>query len=277
MTRRRFGVLRFRRLACLILLGLAWSRVSLAAHDLWIDPTTFFPEPNAIVGLRLRVGENLVGDPVPRSTALINEFVFQDAAGRKGVIGRDGVDPAGLMRAAVPGLLVVGYYSNPSVVDLTPEKFNQYLKEEGLDAIAEQRARRNQTGAPTREMFSRCAKSLVLSGTASDGQRDQPLGFPLELVAERNPYATAPDQDLSFRLVYENRSLAGALVTAINRLHPSEKLSARTDSAGRVRFRLPHRGMWLVKAVHMIAAPAGSGAEWASYWASVTFELKEQL
>jgi hypothetical protein len=30
--------------------------------------------------------------------------------------------------------------------------------------------------------------------------------------------------------------------------------------------------MWLIKAVHMIPAPAGTNAEWQSYWASLTFE-----
>jgi hypothetical protein len=33
--------------------------------------------------------------------------------------------------------------------------------------------------------------------------------------------------------------------------------------------------MWLIKAVHMVEAPAGANAEWASYWASLTFELKD--
>ena len=32
-------------------------------------------------------------------------------------------------------------------------------------------------------------------------------------------------------------------------------------------------GVWLIKAVHMIAAPPGSGAEWESFWASLTFAL----
>ena len=35
-------------------------------------------------------------------------------------------------------------------------------------------------------------------------------------------------EDLPVRLTYENRPLAGALVVAMNRLNPSEKLSART-------------------------------------------------
>jgi hypothetical protein len=41
-----------------------------------------------------------------------------------------------------------------------------------------------------------------------------------------------------------------------------------------VRFRLRPGGMWLVKAVHMVPAPAGANADWASFWASLTFEMR---
>jgi hypothetical protein len=266
----------FRRLgwlaAAAIVLGAA---PPLLAHDMWIDPTTFFPEPGAVVGLRLRVGENLLGDPLPRDPALINQFVFEDGSGRRPVIGRDGADPAGFLRAGTSGVVVVGYRSNPSALEQTPEKFNQYLKEEGLDTVAALRARRNETGLKGREMFLRCAKSLVLTGPAVTGQGDRLLGLPLEIIAERNPYMAAIGQELPFRLLYDNRPLAGALMVAINRFSPAEKLTARTDSQGRVRFTLRRGGMWLVKAVHMVPAPAGADAEWASYWASLTFGLRD--
>jgi uncharacterized GH25 family protein len=239
----------------------------LLAHDLWIEPTTFLPASGEIVGVKLRVGVDLLGDPVPRDPALINEFVVEDA------VGRDGSDPAGFVRIAAPGMLVVGYRSNPSRVDLPAQKFDQYLKEEGLEAIAAERARRGQTAA-VRELFSRCAKSLVLSGPASATKGDRALGCEIELVAERNPYAMTAGQELPVRLTYKSRALAGALVVAVNRANPSEKVSARSDQQGRVRLPLPRGGMWLIKAVHMVAAPAGSGAEWSSYWASLTFELK---
>ena len=123
-------------------------------------------------------------------------------------------------------------------------------------------------------MFSRCAKSLVLSGSPSETQGDRLLGFTLELLAERNPYAIRAGEDLPVRLTYQNHPLAGALVAAMNRLNPAEKLAARTDNDGRVRFRLRPGGMWLVKAVHMVQAPAGTNAEWESFWASLTFELR---
>src|SRR4051794_24814903 len=145
----------------------------LSAHDFWLEPSTFSPHVGQIVGVRLRVGQDLLGDPVPRDPALVNQFVFEDATGRKSLVGRDGADPAGLLRIAQPGLIVIGYLSNASAVELPAEKFNQYLKEEGLDAIAGLRARRSQTGAPAHELFVRCAKSLLLSGAPGATQLDR--------------------------------------------------------------------------------------------------------
>ncbi len=253
-------------------IAIALSGAPLLAHDMWIEPMTFSPDAGDIVGLKLRVGQDFLGDPIPRDPSLINQFVVEDAEGRKPVVGRTGADPAGFVRAGTPGLLVIGYRSNPSTVEQTAEKFGQYLKEEGLEAIAALRASRGQTGG-VREIFSRCAKSLVLSGPTDKAHADRTLGFTLELFAERNPYTMNPGQDLPVRLTYENRPLAGALVVAINRAAPSQKLTARSGQDGRVRFKLPRGGVWMIKAVHMIEAPAGANADWTSYWASLTFEM----
>jgi uncharacterized GH25 family protein len=256
------------KLLFLILLALP-----LPAHDFWLEPTTFAPQPGDIVGVRLRVGQDLAGDPVPRDPALVNQFVVEDAAGRRPLIGRNGADPAGLLRVDQHGLLVVGYLSNPSPVEMPAGKFNQYLKDEGLESILALRASRGQSAAPAHELFSRCAKALALSGTANRAQTDRELGFTLELVAERNPYAMRPGEDFPVRLTYQKRPMPGTLVVAINRANPAEKQAARTDNEGRVRFHLPEPGLWLIKAVHMVPAPAGTGAEWQSFWASLTFEL----
>lgn len=252
----------------------AISMTPIVAHDMWIEPTAFSPAAGEIVGVRLRVGQDLLGDPLARDPKLVNQFVVVDSEGRKPLVGRDGGDPAGYLRVAGPGLHVVGYFSNPSVADLTADKFNQYLKEEGLDAIAAARAKRNETNSPVHEQFSRCAKSLVLSGPAAESQGDKALGFTLELVAERNPYTLHAGEELPVRLTYQNRPLEGTLVVAINRLNPASKQSARTDRAGRVKLKLPSNGMWMIKAVHTLPAAAGTNADWSSYWASLTFELK---
>jgi len=234
------------------------------AHDFWIEPATFTPRAGQIVPVRLRVGQDLLGDPVARDPSLLRDFVVHDGADRKSLPGRDGADPAGYLRIEADGLAVVGYASHPSAAELPADKFNQYLKEEGLDSIPRQSA------SPVRERFSRCAKSLVLAGAAKPVQTDRLLGMTLELLAEKNPYALRAGDELPVRLMFENRPIAGTLVVAMNRANPAEKQSARTDAHGRVRFRLPNPGLWLIKAVHMTGGPAG----WTSYWASLTFERK---
>lgn len=253
------------------------SLATLAAHDMWIEPSAFFTEAGQGLTVKLRVGQDLMGDPLPRDPASIRAFVVEDAAGRREIPGRVGRNPAGLLRVVAPGLMVLGYYSKPSPMDpQDAAKFNAYLKDEGLDAVLALRASRKELDkGGVREVFSRCAKSLILSGAVADAQADRALGFPLELVAERNPYGLPPGADLPLRLTYENRPLAGALVVAINKLNPTEKITARTGKDGRARLRLnASGGMWLVKAVHLVPAEASLNAEWQSYWASLTFEMK---
>ena len=76
---------------------------------------------------------------------------------------------------------------------------------------------------------------------------------------------------------YEGQPLAGALILAMNRADPSTKVRARSGVDGRVSLGLSRDGAWLIKAVHMIPAAAGSGAHWESLWASLTFELAPPL
>jgi uncharacterized GH25 family protein len=253
----------------------ALATTPLFAHDFWIEPTRFEPEVGQSVGLRLRVGERLAGDAVPLLATHVKRFVVvgSEGADQQPVAGRRGDDPAGSVRAAAAGLHVVGYWSHPSSIELPPEKFDAYLRDEGLDAIAAQRAARASSTAPVREQYARCAKSLLQVGPAAPSQADRRLGLPLELIAERNPYALGADHRLPLRLIYQDRPLAGALVVAINSLDPAARLSARSDTEGRVSFALRPGGMWLIKAVHMVEAAADSGADWSSLWASLTFEV----
>lgn len=234
------------------------TALPLVAHDFWIEPTTFFPALGQVVGAKLRVGQDLVGDPVGRSSELIREFVSVDATGRRPLMGREGRDPAGLTRVDNAGLTIIGYSSNASFLELPAEKFNAYLKEEGLRAAPAVKS-------PVKDAYHRCAKTLIQSGP---GGADRALGFPLELVAGRNPYSLARGEALPVQLTYQGKPVVGALVVAFNKLNPDEKQSARSDAQGRVKFRVEGNGLWLIKAVHIIPAESG----WSSFWASLTFE-----
>ena len=92
-------------------------------------------------------------------------------------------------------------------------------------------------------------------------------------MAEATPASLRPGQDFPVKLLYQGRPMAGTRVVAVNQRSPFDRVTGTTDTGGRVRLRLPMSGTWMVKAVHMVPAPAGSNADWSSYWASLTFEV----
>jgi uncharacterized GH25 family protein len=234
------------------ILAALFTATSALAHDFWLEPSTFRPAAGDTVTIALRVGENFAGDPVPRRPARIVRFIARDTNGIRDVPGMENEDPAGMVR--VNGATVVGYEGRPTAHKISRDKFKQFLGEEGLQHLV-----KSQPDAEVREQFTRYAKTVIGDGTGIE----QPLGFRLELV---------PDRDLrSYRLLFEEKPLAGALVVAIRQDDPTKKLEARTDANGQVTLATDVQDVWLVKAVHLVRAPADSGSVWESLWASVTF------
>jgi hypothetical protein len=216
----------------------------------------------------LRVGTGFAGDPVARNAGAIEGFFVDGPGGRHDVLGREGMDPAGLLRLTAPGTTVVAYRSRPSPLSLEADAFEKYLKEEGLERVIDARAKSGTSRSRGLEIFSRSAKALLRTGGALTGH-DRVVGLTLELVPERHP-AALPDGKLPVRLLYRGQPLEGTLVVALSQDNRPPQ-QARTDRHGRVTLRLD-AGVWLVKAVHMVPAPAGSGADWESIWASLTFK-----
>jgi uncharacterized GH25 family protein len=252
----------------------AAGATELSAHDFWIQPSSFHPAVGSVVQLRLYVGPQFEGEPLPRVPQLLSRFVLVSEAGERDVPGRAGMDPAGAVRIEAPGMQIAGYRSFDSPITIEPSKFEEYLKEEGLEKVAETRVRRGETQKPARELFSRCAKSLLEAGDAASpgAGKDRAIGLTLELVAEKNPYALAAGDELPVVLLLEGKPLTGVLVQGLLHKDPAARVAARTDKSGRARLRLAKTGFWLVKAVEMQAVPAGGEADWKSLWASLTFE-----
>jgi uncharacterized GH25 family protein len=245
---------------------------SLSAHDFWIEPSSYSPDVGAVVRVSLRVGQDFTGDPVPRNPAAIMSFFLVGPDGRQDVPGREGIDPAGLFRVATAGALLIGYRSSPSPVTLDAAKFEQYLKEEGLEHVIAARAKSGASQAPGREIFSRSVKTLLRAGTPGAAGYDRVLGLALELIPERDPSALPADGRLPVRVLYEGKPLAGVLVSAISR--DRRRVSVRSDANGQAVLAIGS-GEWLVKTVHMMPAPQNSGADWESIWASLTFDARQ--
>ena len=208
-----------------------------AAHDFWIEPSAFQPAVGSTLGVRLVVGQRFRGDVLPRNPALIARFDFVTDQGSVPVAGRAADDPAGTVKIEQPGLGLIAYRSLESPLSLEADRFEEYLKEEGLEAVIAARAKQGDSRKPSKELFSRAAKSLVRAGGSGDSGFDRVLGLTLEIVPEKNPYAMAGGGDLPVRLLFEGKPLSGALVAAMPYDAPEKKLSARSDRDGRVTLQ----------------------------------------
>ncbi len=268
----------------LVFLAGVWGAPA-GAHDFWIEPSVFVTAVGNKVPVSLRVGEDFNGTSQPYVKDWFLDFSVTSAAGREPVMGFAGDDPAATLVLKSPGLRLIGYHSARSFVDLEAERFNKYLRSEGLERIQALREARGASQANGREYYSRCAKSLIsvagpaLTGTVVPGVDrsgyDQPLGYPLELVPRANPYALFPGDRLPIALWYQGKPVEGVLVIAFTADQPARRFQARTGKDGIVKLPLDRAGRWLVKAVHMIPVPATDpAADWESFWASLTFEVR---
>src|SRR5436190_18038353 len=118
---------------------LAWRAY---AHDFWIEPSTFRPAAGDRVTAGLRVGQKLQGEAVPRIPPLVDRFVLDNAP----MIGFPGGNPAGIAAVARPGFQWIGYQSNAFPMSLDAPKFEQYLRDEGLDGVIKVQSQRPQSG-----------------------------------------------------------------------------------------------------------------------------------
>ncbi|MEA2240121.1 MAG: hypothetical protein QOC81_4845 [Thermoanaerobaculia bacterium] len=251
---------------------LAFVARAAAAHDFWIEPSTFRPQIGTTLLTSLRVGQEFVGDAVARDSSMIERFIVRDGAGERDIAGLERRDPAGYLAVERAGIAVIGYRSKPKYLEMPAEKFEQYLKDEGLESVIASRKRSGDSLKPSKEIFSRCAKALIYTDGAGTGARfDAPLAFRYEIVPKTNPYQMKNDE-MNVVVLYDGKPLPNALVVAMHQEDASLRLRIRSDAKGRVTFHLPKRGVWLIKSVQMIPAPSGSNSDWESLWASLTFE-----
>jgi hypothetical protein len=243
------------------------------AHDFWIEPMNFRPKPGEKVPLQLRVGQHFKGEAVLFLPEVFERYVYVRGGAEQPVAGERGDEPAGSFTAG-NGMHVIGLHTKTFEVAFdTLAEFEKYLVSEGLERNLALASQRWKLGRRVLEFYSRCAKSFVRAGNTSVPWADHVFGFPLELIAESDPFARGAERTLRVQLLYRGKPLEAALIVAFNKASPSDKISTRTDKDGRATLALARPGTWLVTSVHMIPAPLLSRADWESFWASLTFEL----
>ncbi len=252
--------------------------ILVSAHEFWLEPSVFMPAEGKPFALRFMVGENFHGEVWKNKSKKVQSLVRYE---------KDGVDDLTALAKAddsnycmIPGLpagthLFV-FLSNPSSITLAADKFNAYLKEDGLDNIYTLRKSRNEMNKPASEQYQRYAKTLVQVGKTMDTACTRSTGITLDLIPQSNPYMLKKGEKLPVQILFQQQPLVNQLVVAWCRNAQgvfSGKKNYHTDKNGKVNIQLLTKGIWMISTVRMVPS-ADTFCDYRSHWGSLTFEKK---
>ncbi|HKC40868.1 MAG TPA: DUF4198 domain-containing protein [Gemmatimonadales bacterium] len=245
------------------------------AHDLFLKLDTYFLEPHTRVQI-----------PVLNGTFTKSEnFIARDRLADISVVsprGRAKLVPAAAwspgpdstsllsLELGDAGTYVAGASTRRREISLTAEQFNAYLEEDGLPDVLDARRAAKELGRDARERYSKHVKAVFQVGDAPGAGFDVVLGYPAEIVALENPYASGRGPSLRVRCLVDGRPVANQVVLWGG---PGAERTTRTDSLGVVQVTLDAAGKWYVKFVHMERANR-PGLDYESKWATLTFETR---
>jgi uncharacterized GH25 family protein len=173
------------------------------------------------------------------------------------------------------GTQVLSLQSENIFLESDPARFNDFLKEAGLDDVLYQRQQKNMLTSPGRENFSIHTKLLVQVGEKRDEGYKTVGGFPVEIIPLKNPYALKIGDKIRFKILFQGKPVFSARVKVWNRNDNRTTIqNIYTEKDGTIEATISGPGPWMVSVVGM--APSKQvGAEWQSYRSSLVFGIEK--
>jgi hypothetical protein len=230
------------------------------------------------VSLHLHVGDKFASERErPHAAKATRSFAAHHAGGVTDLAksAEDGKLPAATYAPARAGSHVIALARDWQHIQLEAAKFNDYLREEGLEAILDARRKAGQDNAAGRERYSRYIKCLIQVGDASDDTPTKPVGHLLEIVPVTHPLEKKPTGALAVRILFEGKPLANATWAAYHRNGNKVTVQRlKTSAEGKATVDVREPGVYLLRLVHMRPCRGVEGIDWESYWASFAFEMR---
>jgi len=259
-----------KRIAFVFLL-MFFTAAACFAHEFWIDLERFILKAGERVKISFLVGENFAGEIWKGS---LTSFYLFSSEGKKDISSFFPTEPdeGATLTFDKEGTYLLAFNSQNKFIELPPDKFLAYLKEDGLEDIIALRKRRNEMEKNGREVYQRCAKTLIQVGDKKDNVFSINTGLPLEIIPQKNPYKLSSKENLKIKILFQNKPLSDALVKIWHRKNGKvSQTEQKTNANGTISFELEKQGNWMISIVKMTPHTNSEQADWQSYWASLTF------
>jgi uncharacterized GH25 family protein len=252
-----------------------------AAHDFWIAPKAFHADSAGTIPVAI-----MIGHPKDKSRWALNphRIISLKSHSPDGITDHQGrmdtLMPNGDMLLSFEGdgthLMMIETTSATSV--LPADKFNDYLREEGLSPIKIDRARKETEDEDGREIYSRRGKTLIQIGPFEEGDASyvtRPLGMTLEITPQVNPYALKPGEPLTSTTTYRGKPAKGVSIGLISLDTEAGLVDVKmTNAKGEVSFDRPETGQWMLHAVWSDPLEDTSNADYDTIFSSLSFGFK---
>jgi uncharacterized GH25 family protein len=251
------------------------------AHEYWLAPSAYQAPAGQTVSVQALVGSDFKGELRPFAKIRTVRLEVQTAERRdyqsEAINGDLNLANLSLMD---DGGAVVAFETNFVSIELPRDKFDDYLRKEGLDGPLRARQALGADAGPGRERYARCAKIWIAGRDFA--RLKKAFGMPLELIPRNDPSESG---QLSVQVLYHSMPIEGILVKAWNQplasgMIPRDQNSrdpvkpvaeVRSDRDGLAVLAIDSPGEWLISAVHMLPSADKKAADWESHWASFTF------
>jgi uncharacterized GH25 family protein len=246
------------------------------AHEFWLLPKKFRFAVGEEMPVSFMVGENFEGEPWNLQKHKVEKLELHQLTKSKDI--RALVRPEEKEKLKIKfteeGTHLVVMQSNYAFIELEAEKFNEYLKEDGLDNALEQRKNSNTLDKPAKEFYARFTKLLVQVGNKTDNTFKKRIGLKNEIVLDQNPYTLKSGDYLQCTVLYDGKPSPHQLVKVWNKIGTTTFLqNMYTENDGTVKFPINSKGPWMVSSVKMIQSEK-EGADWQTMWASLVFGIE---
>lgn len=243
------------------------------AHDTWLIPDQFNVAPKSTVTLDMTSGMEFPKlDVAPKPERV--ESAKCRLAGKTFDITNKLAAPNSLQfKAELADVGVATFWVKlpPRSIELKPDQVKEYLDEvDAPEALRKQWAEMKEQRF--RESYTKHPKTFArVGGPQSDRSWAEPAGMFLEIVPEKDPTALKAADDFPVRVLKDGKPFVGFSLNAVS-AGEAKGETRKTDSDGRVMFRVGKEGRWLLRGTD-IRKSNQPDTDWESDFATLTLEV----
>lgn len=244
------------------------------AHEFWLQPQKFILKPFEKTSIDVFVGENYTGEKVDASKFTVSKLTHYGKGSEEDFMSKLSTKDSVKIEASFStvGNHLVAFNNTNKFIELKADKFNDYLKGEGLENIIKLRKQQGKESKAGREFYQRCVKTLFQVGEVHDDTYKQNTGMRLEVIALENPYSVKDGKNIPFKVLFDNEVVTNALVLAWHSDKGKTTVEKmRSNKQGEVMIPITKTGRWMISTVRMIPIANNPTVDYQSFWGSYTF------